>query len=581
VFRVSGTNLHRWLIPCLYAAVLFGVLLFVFPFDTGYLTERTPLGFALWQTWTASDPNAQDYSYCLLVPFIVGYLVYERKGRLAETPVKGSTWAIAVILLGLFLFWVGSRAGKQFIGCGAIQVLLAGTILWFWGGKVFRLLLFAWAMITFAWPLTIIDSSIAFPLRMTVSTLANGTLNFLGIHSVRNGTAILSAADIPAVLKQGDRFQIDIADPCSGIHSLLALLMFSALYSYFFLPRFWQQWLVFLSAIPLTIIGNVVRILLLVIGCIAVDMTFAIGTNAKPSWFHEACGFVVFGVVLGLEFLLGSGLLALEKKWTGKPPQEHPEPLLEEAPKATTYEIVPQWRGWVVLGLTGMMMISFLLRSPPELPPEAGVVMELPNQVFVPNLPGGKFSGLYASVSEAEQRILPKDTEFARKNYDDFHGHEIFFSIVLSGLQQYSIHRPEVCLQAQGWRIDHEEDMAVRLASGRDLTVRNLTVEHDSMGPNHEMRIVKSYFMYWYVAEGLSTPSHTERNLISSWDRVVYNRNHRWAYIFAMSPITASVRADGLDADQTRKMMTDFLCQIIPVVQKSEFPAAGTPVVGG
>ena len=141
-------------------------------------------------------------------------------------------------------------------------------------------------------------------------------LNFIGISTVQNGTALLSAPTASG-LALGDRFQIDIADPCSGLHSLLPLLMFSSFYCYFFLPKRWQQWTVFFSAIPFTIAGNVVRILLLVIGCLLWGSAFAVGTNDTPSNYHEACGFVVFVVVLGLECLFGSALVRAECFWAG------------------------------------------------------------------------------------------------------------------------------------------------------------------------------------------------------------------------------------------------------------------------
>lgn len=571
---LNRTNVHRWLFPVLYSTVLFGVLLFLFPFDTGYSTERSPLGFALWSTWTTTAKDAQDYSYCLLVPAIVAYFVFEKRSQLAKAPVRGSNAAIWWILLGLLLFWIGSKAGKQYFGCAGIQVLLAGTILWFWGVAVFRLLLFAWALVSFAWPLAVFDSTIAFPMRIMVSQLSYHTLNLIGFSCVRNGTAIFSAPDPATGLPLGSRFQIDIADPCSGIHSLLALMLFSALYSYFFLPRRWQQWTVFLSVLPLTIVGNVVRILLLVIGSISAGMAFAIGTNESPSWFHEACGFAVFIVVLGLEFFLGATLIAVEKKRSGhsrrRTVKAAPDSAKAQDQDIATLGTVPHWRGYVILALTGTMVVAFLVRPPPTLPPEAGVVMSLPQQVIVPEMSEGKFYGSLAAVSEAEHRILPKDTAFARMNYDDFHGHTIFFSIVLSGMQQYSIHRPEVCLVAQGWRITGEEDVPVHLLSGHDLTVHNLSIEHDAVDVNHDPVVIKSYFMYWYVAEGVMTSSHMIRNLVSSWDRVVYNRDHRWAYVVAMSPITESIRSNGLNAEQTRQMLTDFIRQIVPDFQKSE-----------
>jgi EpsI family protein len=577
---------QRWLLPTLCGAVLLGVLLFIFPFDTGYSTERSPLGFALWSAWTTSDQSAQDYSYCLLIPLVVGYLVYERRQRLAQAPIHGSVAAIGLILLGLILFWIGSKAGKQFAGCLAVQILLAGMVLWFWGGKVFRLLLFAWVLITFAWPMPFLDSAVAFPLRMIVSQLAHGTLILIGIPSIRNGTALYSPADPIAQIPLGAKFEIDVADPCSGIHSLVALLMFSALYGYFFLPRRWQQLSIFLSAIPLTILGNVVRILLLVIASITCGSPFAIGTNDHPSWFHEGCGFAVFIVVLGSEFFLGSALVKLDEWWAGRsgdyrdpvPDVPPPPPEPEQAEDIGT---VPPWRGYVLLGLTVVMVIAFWIRPPPELPPEAGVVMELPGQVVLPELPGGRFLGSPAEVTSIERKILPKDTEFARMNYNDDHGHSVFFSIVLSGLQQYSIHRPEVCLVAQGWRIMNSEDYAVHLASGHDLTVRNLTIQHNALNAKQEHCVIESYFMYWYVAEGVTTPSHNIRDWVSSWDRVVHNRDHRWAYVIAMAPITASINPNGVGPEQTRDMLSDFIRQIVPLVQKDEQGTQVTELNGG
>ena len=76
--------------------------------------------------------------------------------------------------------------------------------------------------------------------------------------------------------------------------------------------------------------------------------------------------------------------------------------------------------------------------------------------------------------------------------------------------------------------------------------------------------------MYWYVADNITTPDHATRNWTSSWDRVIHNRDHRWAYVIAMSPITQTFRPDGLNADQTRDLLTSFIRQIVPTFQKDE-----------
>jgi EpsI family protein len=568
---VSRANLslqYPWLIPTAATTCLFGILLFLFPYNSGDSSINSPLGISLWTIWTSSGTDTQDHTYCLLVPLMLGYLLYEKGGQIAKMSAQGDTRAIIPIVLGVALFWIGSRAGKQYLGCAGIQLLLLGIINWYWGGAVFRRLLFAWAIVCFAWPLPFLDTAVAFPMRMLVSHTAYYALNIIGIPTIQDGTALLSAPK--QGLPLGSRFEIDIADPCSGLHSLLPLLMFSAFYSYFFIRGRWQQWLVFVSALPFTIAGNVVRILLLVVGCLFWGSTFAIGTTDEPSAYHEGCGFVVFVVVLGLECLFGAWLIMLSRKRSKNDPQPAAQPAAEPIREPAPLWNIPAWRSGTILALAAVALGIYAVSPPVYLPSEAGVLMTLPEQVKVSDLNGGHFYGDPAPVTEAEHHLLPKDTEFSRKNYNDFHDHEIFFSIVLSGVQQYTIHPPEICLRAQGWDIVGQEDIPVELASGHKMVVRNLSLQRDAVNEKQQHLLVKAYYMYWYVADDLTTPSHAERNWISGWDRVVHNRDHRWAYVIAMSPITQTIRPDGMNADQTRDMLKNFIRQIVPTFQKNE-----------
>jgi hypothetical protein len=77
----------------------------------------------------------------------------------------------------------------------------------------------------FAWPFVFLDQYVSFPLRLFMSSVSGHFLNLVGVPTVREGTAILSAADPATGLEIGKRFSVDIADPCSGIHSLFALTM--------------------------------------------------------------------------------------------------------------------------------------------------------------------------------------------------------------------------------------------------------------------------------------------------------------------------------------------------------------------
>ena len=227
---------------------------------------------------------------------------------------------------------------------------------------------------------------------------------------------------------------------------------------------------------------------------------------------------------------------------------------------------VPYWRSALVVGIVALIVVFSWTKPHATLVPQSGVVMHLPSYVAV----GTGFVGATAEVSEAEHYILPKDTEFARKDYSDYPGHDqIFCGIVLSGATNQSIHRPEVCLVAQGWNITNQEDISIKMESGHILTVRNLTVKRTVMVRDKPITLV-NYNMYWFVGEKVTTPYHYMRIFLSSWDRIVYNRAHRWAYVTVSSRINQGLISGGLDATQTRTMMIDFIRKIVPTFQKSE-----------
>ena len=99
-------------------------------------------------------------------------------------------------------------------------------------------------------------------LNNRISEYVFQNLNAIGVPTLQSGTALVSAATWSHAL--GDRFQIDVADPCAGLRSLLPFLMFSSFFCYFFLPKAWQKWVVFLSAFIFAIAGNIFRIVMLV-----------------------------------------------------------------------------------------------------------------------------------------------------------------------------------------------------------------------------------------------------------------------------------------------------------------------------
>jgi hypothetical protein len=117
--------------------------------------------------------------------------------------------------------------------------------------------------------------------------------------------------------------------------------------------------------------------------------------------------------------------------------------------------------------------------------------------------------------------------------------------------------------------------MPVQLDSGRTLWVRNLLVHRQQLDREGRPHLIRAYHMFWYVTDSATTVSFAKREWITVWDRALHNQDDRWAYIAVMSSITQTERVDGLNGEQTIRMLKDFIRQILPSVQKSETLAAG------
>ena len=176
---------------------------------------------------------------------------------------------------------------------------IVGLILWLLGWDMMKALAFPYIFLMFSYPFYFLDNIISFPLRGVMCELSQGFLNLVGVDTMRVGTALVSAPDYVAGLKQGERFALDVANPCSGIRSLFALMMVSALYGHLTLQKTWQKWAMFLISPALAVAGNFARMLMLTFGTILLGSGVAIGTEENPTTYHMAAGFFVFVVALG------------------------------------------------------------------------------------------------------------------------------------------------------------------------------------------------------------------------------------------------------------------------------------------
>ncbi len=267
----------------------------------------------------SAEVSASEWNYCLMVPFIVGWLAWRQWPRIRALPLAGSTHGYWLLGFGFFLYIAGFLMESYYVGFGAMEFIYAGFILLFLGWATLRLLWFPLAFLMFMWPYNFMED-VALELRLSMSTLSHHVLQFIDVPNILSGTSIMSPPGAPAP------FGIDIADPCSGIRSLFALVMIAALYAFVAFEKVWQQLLLIALAVPLVFLGNLVRIIILTLGCIHFGEHFALGTNEQPSWFHESAGYLVYLINFG--GLIAAGSL-LTKLTTPSPADAGDEPAEE------------------------------------------------------------------------------------------------------------------------------------------------------------------------------------------------------------------------------------------------------------
>ena len=139
--------------------------------------------------------------------------------------------------------------------------------------------------------------------------------------------------------------------------------------------------------------------------------------------------------------------------------------------------------------------------------------------------------GELASMTLDEKQLLPPDTTLLRKIYRDPQRRSVFVTIVLSGSERASIHRPQICLEGQGNVIVNDETMEVPIAGRKPLDIMVLDLLENRKISGGDRATTASYFAYWFVGKGRETPYHMQRMLWMATDRIFHNVSHRWAYI--------------------------------------------------
>lgn len=254
-----------------------------------------------WSMGSVSLGNG-DYSHGYLIPAFSLLVLWMKRHAIQSVPKKAASIFLLAILGSLLLHYLGLKTQQTRVSLFGMIGLLWSIPAYLYGWKLAGLILFPCAFLIFGIPLELFEN-MTLPLRFINTEVAVSALQSLGIEVRQVGTAIYGPPfDATAELK------LDVADACSGIRSITAMTALAAGYGYLMMKTFWSKWLIFLSSIPLAMVGNMFRII--AIGVIAE----AFGTDVAAGVIHDYSGFLVFGMAIALMVALSSLLNRLDNK---------------------------------------------------------------------------------------------------------------------------------------------------------------------------------------------------------------------------------------------------------------------------
>lgn len=229
-----------------------------------------------------------DFSHGFLIPFFAAFLLWDKRKKLRSLPIQPSWAGISLVVLGLFELLLGVLGADLFLQRTSFVLLIAGVIWTLLGRAFLRELKFVLFVLLLAIPLpTIVFNRITFPLQLRASELASGLLQLVGVPVLRDGNII----QLPAM-------PLEVAEACSGIRSLMSLFTVAVIYGYFLERRTWRRTVLALSAVPIAVAANVVRIF-------GTGLCVQYWNPDKAlGFFHEFSGWLMFLVSLACLYLV-------------------------------------------------------------------------------------------------------------------------------------------------------------------------------------------------------------------------------------------------------------------------------------
>jgi exosortase D (VPLPA-CTERM-specific) len=474
--------------------------------------------------------ESDDYSYCYLIPFIVLYLLWEKRDEFLRASSQ-TLWAGMIpLLIGISFFWLGELGGEFYIIYMSSWLILTGLCLLHLGFNKVKIIIFPLCMILTMFPFpNFINVRITLGLKIISSKLGVWMMQAYGMSAYREGNVI----DLGFT-------RLQVVDACSGLRYLFPMIILSILIAYFYRARFWKKIVIVVSSIPLTIVTNALRIALTGI------LSEKFGSKAVEGFFHDFEGWLIFMVTLGV---LLAEIWVLSRVFP-----ESGQVSTDGSPKRTDMKSAPaNYKGnalfqpqflvpVVLLGLTLVLSKGVEFRE--------SVSMVRSFEDFPMHVSEWKGS---RDTMEAKFIDVLDFSDYIMADYVDRTGNGVNFYVAYYESQQKgeSIHSPATCLRGGGWNFKQSGKAQVSLDDGEALSVSRSIIQK---GPYRQV----SY--YWFPMRGRMLTNAFEMKWFNFWDALTKQRTDG-----ALVRVIAPVGPNEALAEAEERLQS-FIRQIVPVL---------------
>lgn len=238
-------------------------------------------------------------SHGFAVPLLAAYLLWTRRHLLAEAPVEGSLVGLPLIVLAMAMLVVGSLGGEPFVARASLPLALLGIVLFLMGKTVTRHAWMAIGYLVFMIPLPYLTlRDLTYQSRVFDAGITATVIRWLGVPVLRDG-----------VMLQLPNMRLEVADDCSSVPAIAALLALGAAYAQMQARPTWLRVVLTVAAAPLGLLSNIVRLILTALGA------YYLGPIALNNVVHKFNGTSVFLATVLLLVVLDAMLVRIWKRW--------------------------------------------------------------------------------------------------------------------------------------------------------------------------------------------------------------------------------------------------------------------------